>query len=159
MLVVGVAGDEVPAGTRPLVSTPWIWSKGWMGLVVARAWRAVALGFGWAWCSADLDQVGVAVEAEGSAACGGDVLGVQAGSVEEGDVGVADGLEAGEAVWIWARSGLLAASSDWVRVRVMAMRCFWGTPGMLAPGASGSGVMVMEWTRPRSTMLQGRTGS
>ena len=31
VLVVGVAGDEVLAGTRPLVSTPWIWSKGWMG--------------------------------------------------------------------------------------------------------------------------------
>ena len=48
--------------------------------------------------SADLDQVGVAVEAEGPAAGGGDVEGGPDGFVEEGDGGLAYGLEAGETV-------------------------------------------------------------
>ena len=61
--------------------------------------------------------------------------------------------------WIWAVSWALAASSCVVGTRVMATRNFGGTPGMVAPGASGSGVRVMVSTRPRSTMLQGRVGS
>ena len=48
--------------------------------------------------SADLDEVGVAVEAEGLAAGGGDAEGSPCGFVEESDGGVADGFEAGEAI-------------------------------------------------------------
>ena len=47
---------------------------------------------------ADLDQVGVAVEAEDAAASRGDLLWCPGGSGEDGDGGVADGFEAGEAV-------------------------------------------------------------
>ena len=47
---------------------------------------------------ADLDEVGVAVEAEDAAAGGGDLLGCPGGSREDADGGLADGLEAGEAV-------------------------------------------------------------
>jgi hypothetical protein len=55
------------------------------------------VGLGWA-ALADLDQCGVALEAEGAAAFGGDLLWGPGGSVGEGDGGVADGLEAGQAV-------------------------------------------------------------
>jgi hypothetical protein len=48
--------------------------------------------------SADLDEVGVAVEAEDFAAGGGDAEGSPGGLVEESDRGVAHGLKAGEAV-------------------------------------------------------------
>ena len=48
--------------------------------------------------SADLNEVGVAIEAEGFAARGGDVAGSPCGFAEEGDGCVADGFEAGEAV-------------------------------------------------------------
>lgn len=47
---------------------------------------------------ADLDQVRVTVEAEGLAAGGSDVERAPEGLVEEGDGGVADGFEAGQAV-------------------------------------------------------------
>ena len=119
----------------------------------------VGLGCAWGHGLADLDQVGVAVEAEGFAAFGGDVAGGPGGVFEEGDVGVADGLEAGEAVLD------LGVELGCRRLRRIGEgegdgdAVFWGTPGILAPGASGSGVMVMERTRPRSTMLQGMTGS
>jgi hypothetical protein len=48
--------------------------------------------------SADLDEVGVAVEAEDFAAGGGDAEGSPCGLVEESNGSVAYGLEAGEAV-------------------------------------------------------------
>ncbi len=48
--------------------------------------------------SADLDEVGVAVEAEDFAAGGSDAEGSPCGLVEESDGGVAYGLEAGETV-------------------------------------------------------------
>ena len=48
--------------------------------------------------SADLDEVGVAVEAEDLAAGGGDAEGRPCGLVEESDGGAAYGFEAGEAV-------------------------------------------------------------
>ncbi len=48
--------------------------------------------------SADLDEVGVAVQAEDFAAGGGDAEGRPCGLVEESDGGVAYGFEAGEAV-------------------------------------------------------------
>ena len=51
-----------------------------------------------AWVSAELDEIRVAVQAEEAAAGGSDVVWDPAGGVEEGDVGVADGLEASEAV-------------------------------------------------------------
>jgi len=47
---------------------------------------------------ADLDQVGVAVEAEDAAAGGSDLLGGPCRRGEDRDGGLADGLEAGEAV-------------------------------------------------------------
>ena len=47
---------------------------------------------------AELDEVAVAVEAEGAAAEGGDADGRPGGLVEEVDLGAADGGEAGEAV-------------------------------------------------------------
>jgi hypothetical protein len=90
----------LPAAMRPLVSTPWIWSKGCCG---GGAMRGVLdlgldnLGLGKLF-SADLDEVGVAVEAEDLAAGGGDAEGTPCGLVEESDGGVAYGLEAGEAV-------------------------------------------------------------
>ena len=52
---------------------------------------------GWA-ALADLDQRWVAFEAEDAAAFGGDLLWGPGGIVGEGDGGLADGLEAGEAV-------------------------------------------------------------
>jgi hypothetical protein len=48
--------------------------------------------------SADLDEVGVAVEAEDLAAGGGDAEGGPCGLVEQDDGGVTDGLEACQAV-------------------------------------------------------------
>jgi hypothetical protein len=48
--------------------------------------------------SADLDEVGVAVEAEDLAAGGGDAEGRPCGLVEESDGGVAYSFEAGEAI-------------------------------------------------------------
>lgn len=47
---------------------------------------------------ADLDEAGVAVEAEDAAASGCDVLRSPGWSGEDGDGGLADGLETGEAV-------------------------------------------------------------
>ena len=49
-------------------------------------------------CLADLDQGRVAVEAEDSAAGWGDVLRGPGWGAADGDVGLADGFEAGEAV-------------------------------------------------------------
>src|ERR1700678_4356535 len=91
---------RLPAGMRPLVSTPWIWSKGcWGGLGVGMTRGALGLrGFMASWGSADLDEVWVAVQAEGLAACGRDVEWGPDGVVEESDYCAADGLEAGEAV-------------------------------------------------------------
>jgi hypothetical protein len=48
--------------------------------------------------SADLDEVGVAVETEDLAAGGGDAEGSPCGLVEESDDGLAYGLEAGETI-------------------------------------------------------------
>ena len=88
----------MPAAMRPLVSTPWIWSKGCCGgCGVGVTGGALGLRVGKA-VSADLDQVGVAVEAQGLAAGGGDAEGCPCGVVEESDGGVAYGFEAGEAV-------------------------------------------------------------
>src|SRR5437764_11252033 len=112
-----------PAAMRPLVSTPWIWSKGCsggggvgmtrrvfalepedsvlgnlvLGNLVLGSLVLGNLGFG-NLLSADLNEVGVAVEAEGFAAGGGDVEGSPCGSEEESDPGLAYGLEAGEAI-------------------------------------------------------------
>src|SRR5580658_4287621 len=92
---------SLPAGMRPLVSTPWIWSKGcWGGLGVGMT-RMGALGlrgFMSSWVLADLDEVRVAVQAEDFAAGGGDVEWGPDGVVEESDCGAADGLKAGQAV-------------------------------------------------------------
>src|SRR5207253_8723110 len=89
---------RLPAAMRPLVSTPWIWSKGCCGGVGVGI-TSGALGFrvGKVF-SADLDEVGVAVESEDLAAGGGDAEGSPGGLVQEGDGGVAYGFEAGEAV-------------------------------------------------------------
>ena len=51
-----------------------------------------------AWCLTDLDEGWVAVETEDFSACGGDVLWSPGGCGLDGDVGLADGFEAGEAV-------------------------------------------------------------
>lgn len=45
---------------------------------------------------------------------------------------------------IWAESWAWAAGSGVVGVRVRVTRCLGGTPGIVAPGASGSGVMERE---------------
>src|SRR5258705_7795817 len=89
---------RLPAAMRPLVSTTWIWSKGCCdgcgaGITSGALGLRVDKVF-----SADLDEVGVAVEAEDFAAGGGDAEGSPCGLVEESDGGVAYGLEAGEAV-------------------------------------------------------------
>ena len=52
----------------------------------------------WAWGLADLDQVRVAVEAEGLAARGRDALRSPCGFVEESDCGVTYGFDAGETI-------------------------------------------------------------
>ncbi len=52
----------------------------------------------WAWALADLDEAGVAVEAEDAATGGGDVFGRPDGRGEDGDGGLGDGFETGEAV-------------------------------------------------------------
>src|SRR3981081_4297663 len=89
---------RLPAAMRPLVSTPWIWSKGCCGGCDAAVGRgALGLRVGKVF-SADLDEVGVAVEAEYLAAGGSDAEGRPCGLVEESDGGVAYGFEAGEAV-------------------------------------------------------------
>src|SRR6266702_5723356 len=81
-----------PAGTRPLVSVPWIWSKGWTA--GASGFWGLRGGMG----LADLDRGWVAVEAEDSAAGWGDVWRGPGGIVEDSDGGLADGFEACEAV-------------------------------------------------------------
>src|SRR5437868_12263591 len=87
-----------PAAIRPLVSTPWIWSKGCCGGFGVGI-TSGALGFLVGnFFSADLDEVGVAVEAEDSAAGGGDAEGRPCGFVENSDLGAAYRLEAGESV-------------------------------------------------------------
>src|SRR5882757_4166923 len=89
---------RLPAAMRPLVSTPWIWSKGCCGGCGAGMMRgALGLRVGKLF-SADLDEVGVAVEAQDFAAGGGDAERSPCGMVEESDGGVAHGFEAGEAV-------------------------------------------------------------
>src|SRR3982074_2343751 len=89
---------RLPAAMRPLVSTPWIWSKGCCGGCDAGVGRgALGLRVGKLF-SADLDEVGVAVEAEDLAAGRGDAEGRPCGLVEERDGGVAYGFEAGEAI-------------------------------------------------------------
>lgn len=95
MLVVGVAGGEASGGDE---------SAGFdsVGSVEGMDGRVDGVGFsgqagGWHGL-AELDEVGVAVQAKEAAASGGDVARDPAGGVEEGDVGVADDLEASEAV-------------------------------------------------------------
>src|SRR5271168_1401004 len=88
---------RLPAAMRPLVSTPWIWSKGCWGTGgtgITSGSLGLRVGMG----SADLDQVRVAVEAEDFAAGGGDAEWGPCWFVEEDDGGTAYGLEAGEAV-------------------------------------------------------------
>jgi hypothetical protein len=89
--VVGVAGGEVAGGdetagfdTVDLVE----------GVLRRRGLRGFGFA-GWHGISANLNQVGVAFEAEGFAAGGGDSLWRPCGFVEEGDDGLAYGLEAG----------------------------------------------------------------
>src|SRR5882757_4981582 len=89
---------SLPAAMSPLVSTPWIWSKGCCGgCGVGIMSGALGLRVGKLF-SANLDEVGVAVEAEDFAAGGGDAEGSPCGLVEESDGGVAHGFKAGEAV-------------------------------------------------------------
>src|SRR5580704_14891478 len=89
---------RLPAAIRPLVSTPWIRSKGCCGGAGAGI-TSGALGFRVGnLVSANLDEVGVAVEAENLAAGGGDAEGSPCGVVEESDGGMAYGFEAGEAI-------------------------------------------------------------
>src|ERR1700733_1532271 len=52
----------------------------------------------WAWALTDLDEAGVAVEAEDAAAGGGDVFGRPGGRGEDRYCGLGDGFETGEAV-------------------------------------------------------------
>src|SRR6266481_2454411 len=89
---------RLPAAMRPLVSTPWIWSKGCCGGCGAGI-TSGALGFRVGKLfSADLDEVGVAVEAEDLAAGGGDAEGSPCRLVKESDGDAAYCFEAGEAV-------------------------------------------------------------
>jgi len=96
--VVGMAGDEV-AGSDEAAGLDSV------DLVegVLRRLRGGrherGFGFaGWHGLSADLDEIGVAVEAQDLAAGGGDAEGRPWGLIEEGDGGLAYGFEAGEAV-------------------------------------------------------------
>src|ERR1700704_4892183 len=89
---------RLPAAMRPLVSTPWIWSKGcWAGCGDGMTSGALGLRIG-NLLSADLNEVRVAVEAEGFAAGWGDAQGSPCGLFEERDGGVAYGFKAGEAI-------------------------------------------------------------
>ena len=102
--VVGVAGDEVAggdeaAGVDAVDLVEGVDAGRWCRHDEGRFGSGFRLdcGFGQVF-SADLDEVGVAVEAEGLAAGGGDAEGSPGGFVEESDGGLADGFEAGEAV-------------------------------------------------------------
>ena len=97
---------------------------------------------------------------EACAAFGADAAGVPGGLAEQSDFGAADGFEGGEAVLDLGdeRSGVFGVEELAECERRCETRWRGGTPGMPAPGASGSGAMEMEWTRPRSTMLRGMPG-
>src|SRR5258708_16476097 len=89
---------RLPAAMRPLVWTVWMWSKGCCGgggAGMTSGGFGLRVGMG---SLADLDEVGVTVEAEDLATGGGDVEGSPCGVVEERDGGAAYGFEAGEAV-------------------------------------------------------------
>ena len=103
-------------------------------------WRGAA-GVGWRHGQRICHQVAVAIETEGAAAGGGDAKGGPGRGVLEGDGGGAESWEAGEAVEdLGAKLGFGGVVGLGGGVRVRASRKRGGTPGMLAPGASGSGV-------------------
>ncbi len=161
VLVVGVAGDEVAGGDEAagvdavdLVEGVvwWLWR-----------WRRDERVFGFA-CGHCRSQriwtrLGLPSRPRILRPAGVMLWGVQAGSSRRVMVVWLTVSRPARRFAIWAWSWAFGGFVCVVGVRVMWMRCFGGTPGMLAPGASGSGVMVMERMRPRSTMLQGRTGS
>ena len=89
--VVGVASGEVTRSDEAA-------GFGTVDLVEGMDRGFDFLGFAWGHGLADLDQGWVAVEAEGLAACGGDVLWGPGGRGLDGDVGLTDGFEASEAV-------------------------------------------------------------
>src|ERR1039458_1963141 len=100
--------------------------------------------------------------AEARAAFGADAAGVPGGFAEDLNLGAADGLEGGQAVLnLGDERGVFGIRGVGDLGEGEGDRDGWrgGTPGMPAPGASGSGAMEMEWMRPRSTMLRGIPGS
>ena len=96
VVVVGVAGDEVAGGDEAAGVDSVSGVEGVDG-------RVDGVGFaresdGGHEGLADLDEAGVAVETEDATAGGGDLLRGPRSAVDEGDGGLADGFEAGEAV-------------------------------------------------------------
>ena len=90
--VVGVAGNEVVGGDEAA-------GFGAVDLVEGMDGRGFDfLGFAWGHGLADLNEGRVTVETEDFAASGGDVLWGPGGSGLDGNAGLADGFEAGEAV-------------------------------------------------------------
>ena len=93
--IAGVAGDEVACGDQAAGFDT-------VDLVEGVLWRRHDLGdFGFTGGHrrlADLDEVGIAVEPEGSAACGCDALRRPCGLLEQSNGSVAYGLETGKAI-------------------------------------------------------------
>ena len=97
--ISGGAGAEVGAGDKAagvsvVGGVEGMDGQGWRG--ERDRWSGL-FGAGWHGL-AELDEVAVAVQAEGAAAKRGDVDGGPGGLVEEVDLGAADGWNAGEAV-------------------------------------------------------------
>jgi hypothetical protein len=92
--VVGVAGDEVAGGDKAAGVDVVDLVERMDGCCGELEEILGAFGHG----LADLDEVGVAVEAEGAAASGGNLLRAPCGLIEESDLRVAYGLDACEAV-------------------------------------------------------------
>ena len=97
--------------------------------------------------------------AEASASFGRDASGVPSGLADKGDFGAANGFEGGEAVLNlrdkWSVLGVDDGGECERDGDAVLSRDAWNA----SAGRVGIGRDRMEWTRPRSTMLSGISGS